>query len=162
MQENVAWHRQLGVYGICVKDSKLLVIHKNGGPYNSRYDLPGGSIEPNEPLPAALHREILEETGVSVRIIGHIGTRDFVVPWTRERYSHTHSHHIAIFYEVEYISGDVRFSPNVDDSSGAEWLDADRFAWDNSSPLVMQAVEWLAQRTIPVDTRYFTAWETKL
>lgn len=161
VKDNVHWHRQVGVYGVCVRDERLLVIHKNGGPYTVRFDLPGGSIEPNETLSDALHREFQEETGITVNIIDQIGTRDFVVPWTREGYPHTHSHHIAIFYSVEYVSGDVQNSPNIDDSNGAEWLDLNHFTQDNSSPLVIQAAEWVRKRIIPVDARQYAEWDIK-
>ncbi|MCM3629768.1 NUDIX domain-containing protein [Paenibacillus glycanilyticus] len=61
------WHRHLGVYGICLNEEKLLVIRKGGGPYFGRYDLPGGTVEANESLVGAMHREFLEETGLSNR-----------------------------------------------------------------------------------------------
>jgi len=38
------FHRAFGTYGIYYNDGKLLVIHKQGGPYTYRYDLPGGSL----------------------------------------------------------------------------------------------------------------------
>jgi ADP-ribose pyrophosphatase YjhB (NUDIX family) len=56
------WHKHLGVYGICIHEGKILLIHKIGGPYANRYDLPGGRVEPNEPLVDALRREFEEET----------------------------------------------------------------------------------------------------
>ncbi|CCI87724.1 phosphohydrolase [Lactobacillus gigeriorum] len=31
-----------GVYGVCIEEGKLLCVRKYGGPYNGRYDLPGG------------------------------------------------------------------------------------------------------------------------
>lgn len=33
----------LGVYGVCIKDNRVLSIKKTRGPYKNRYDLPGGS-----------------------------------------------------------------------------------------------------------------------
>lgn len=30
-----------GVYGICMREGRLLVIHKGRGAYTGRYDLPG-------------------------------------------------------------------------------------------------------------------------
>lgn len=156
--ETVHWHRHVGVYGICIRNNELLVIHKNGGPYTGRYDLPGGSIEPNESLIGALHREFHEETGIAVSVVGHVGTRDYVLPWIREGYSHTHCQHIALFYEVLVVAGDVADSPRIDDSNGAEWLDLANLNGDNSSPLVMQAVDWTKSRSIPVQTEYFEDW----
>ena len=38
--KNISNH--FGVYGVFVKDDKLLCINKTAGPYQNRYDLPGG------------------------------------------------------------------------------------------------------------------------
>ena len=37
------------------------------------WEYPGGMVEPGESLQDALHREILEEAGITVRIIGFFG-----------------------------------------------------------------------------------------
>ncbi|CAG7606178.1 hypothetical protein PAESOLCIP111_00889 [Paenibacillus solanacearum] len=155
------FHRHLGMYGVCVKDQKLLVIHKNGGPYTGRYDLPGGSIEPNETILNTVAREFLEETGIQVRIVSQIGTRDFVLPWTREGFDHTHCHHIAVLYDTKYVSGDVRHSPNIDDSLGAEWLSVSQINENNASPLVGAAKEWLLSGTWSLETKTYLEWTTK-
>ncbi len=39
-----------GVYGVCLQDGKLLCIEKTRGPYQHRFDLPGGSQEAGEGL----------------------------------------------------------------------------------------------------------------
>ena len=52
-----------GVYGVCLQDGKLLCIEKTRGPYQHRFDLPGGSQELGEGLTETLKREVLEETG---------------------------------------------------------------------------------------------------
>ncbi|MOA56407.1 hypothetical protein D3C78_1803790 [compost metagenome] len=93
----------------------MLVIHKNGGPYTGRFDLPGGSIEPNESILKTIVREFLEETGISIRVLSNIGTKDFIVPWKRSNFDHTHCHHIAVFYEVIRMSGSIEESPNIGD-----------------------------------------------
>ena len=36
--------KQLGAYGLIIKDGKILLIKKFGGPYDSKLDLPGGTI----------------------------------------------------------------------------------------------------------------------
>ena len=40
---------------------------------NSYYKLPGGGVEEGEDIMAALHREVLEETGRRVDVVGDIG-----------------------------------------------------------------------------------------
>ena len=52
-----------GVYGVCIQEGKLLCIEKTRGPYQHRFDLPGGSQEVGEGLTETLKREVREETG---------------------------------------------------------------------------------------------------
>lgn len=55
-----------GVYGVCLQEGKLLCIEKTRGPYQYRFDLPGGSQELGEGLTETLKREVLEETGYTL------------------------------------------------------------------------------------------------
>jgi ADP-ribose pyrophosphatase YjhB (NUDIX family) len=144
-----------------MQQGKLLVIRKKGGPYNGRYDLPGGTIEPYETIVSAVVREFVEETGTQVGVAGNIGVKDFIVPWTREGFEHTHCHHIALFYEVDYRSGDIRESPNIDDSAGTEWVHLDALHADNSSPLVMEAKSWLETGELDFRNKEYEAWDVK-
>ena len=48
----------LGIYGLCIKDDKILVIKKARGLYKGKFDLPGGRIEFGESFEESLKREI--------------------------------------------------------------------------------------------------------
>lgn len=41
---------------------------------DTQYVVPGGKVEPNEPLNAAVHREIKEETNLNIDVIKKLGT----------------------------------------------------------------------------------------
>ena len=58
--------KHFGVYGVCYENGKLLCIEKTRGPYQNRFDLPGGSQELGEGLTETLKREVLEETGYTL------------------------------------------------------------------------------------------------
>ena len=59
--------RHFGVYAVCFENGKLLCIEKTRGPYQHRYNLPGGSQRLGEGLTESPKREVLEETGFTVR-----------------------------------------------------------------------------------------------
>lgn len=59
--------KHFGVYAVCFENGKLLCIEKTRGPYQHRYDLPGGSQQLGEGLTETLIREVMEETGHTVR-----------------------------------------------------------------------------------------------
>lgn len=42
MRKKMEISEHFGVYGVCIEEGKLLCVRKYGGPYNGRYDLPGG------------------------------------------------------------------------------------------------------------------------
>ena len=56
----------LGIYGVCLKENRVLCIKKARGPYKNRFDLPGGSQKTSEGFTETLVREFLEETGYKV------------------------------------------------------------------------------------------------
>jgi len=152
------FYRHMGVYGICVTDKRILVIQKILGPYTGKYDLPGGRLEMMESLEQGITRELGEETGYTVRKLNNIGVCDFSVRWTLQDGMVENLHHVAILYEVELDSEEVTKaieSFEGQDSNGAIWLALDEVTSNNSSPLVMQAIEWINTRTIPVANGLF-------
>ena len=50
------YKEHLGVYGVNIFNNKLLCIKKTRGPYQYRYDLPGGSQKIGEGLVKTLKR----------------------------------------------------------------------------------------------------------
>lgn len=62
--------RRVNVRGIIYRDGKILAVrHKdeNGGPADY-YAIPGGGVDPYEPLVQAMERELMEETSVKANI----------------------------------------------------------------------------------------------
>lgn len=145
-EQSGIFYRHMGVYGVCVDDARILVIRKRLGPYTGKYDLPGGRLEERESLAQGIRRELREETGYSVRGLRSIGACDFSVLWTLRDGTVEHLHHIAILYEAAVDSNGMPAAIEAfeeQDSDGALWLPLVDAAPDNSSPLVLQAVEWI-------------------
>ncbi|WP_284646269.1 NUDIX hydrolase [Paenibacillus silviterrae] len=162
MSDNEQWHRHLGAYGICLKDENLLVILKGGGPYFGRYDLPGGTVEANESLAAAVQREFLEEAGINVEIKENVGVCDYLVPYDLPKRGTSHIHHVAVFYLVQNIGGTITLTPELfegQDSLGALWVPVKKMTAENSSPLVIQAIEWLKWRKLSFEFQRLDTWK---
>ncbi len=67
MDEAQNWPK-LGVSACVWRDGRVLVIQRGKPPVIGAWSLPGGHVEPGEPLRAAAARELLEETGVGADI----------------------------------------------------------------------------------------------
>jgi ADP-ribose pyrophosphatase YjhB (NUDIX family) len=63
------------VGGVVLGPEGLLLVRMAYGPTRGRYMLPGGIVDPGETLDVAVAREVLEETGVTVRVLGICGLR---------------------------------------------------------------------------------------
>ena len=69
-------HPQLAVSGAIFRDGKILLVRRARSPGNGFYSLPGGRVEFGESLHTALHREVDEETGLRIDILGFAGWRE--------------------------------------------------------------------------------------
>lgn len=86
-----------GVYGVCLQEGKLLCIEKTRGPYQNRFDLPGGGQELGEGLTETLEREVLEETGYTLSRYSNPRIYDVMVQEGGQDFA---VHHIMAFYDI--------------------------------------------------------------
>src|SRR6201991_3878349 len=67
---------QLAVSAAIFRDGKVLLVRRARSPGNGFYSLPGGRVEHGESLHTALAREVDEETGLEIEILGLAGWRE--------------------------------------------------------------------------------------
>jgi len=67
---------QLAVSAVIFRDGKVLLVRRARSPGKGFYSLPGGRVEFGESLHAALAREVDEETGLRIDILGLAGWRE--------------------------------------------------------------------------------------
>ena len=130
-----------GVYGVCLQDGKLLCIEKTRGPYQYRFDLPGGSQEAGEGLTETLKREVLEETGYTLSHYSNPRIYDVLVQEDGKDFA---VHHIMAFYDIvlDFESSQQSLPQEVldgsNDSANAIWLNWEEITEENVSPLVLK------------------------
>ena len=133
--------KHFGVYGVCYENGKLLCIEKTRGPYQHRYDLPGGSQQLGEGLTETLTREVMEETGYTLSRYLNPRIYDVLVQEEGQDFA---VHHIMAFYDIvldfersqQSLPHEVLDGSN--DSANAIWLPLEQITEENASPLVLK------------------------
>lgn len=141
--------RQYGVYGIIIKDDKILLIKKNGGPYDGKLDLPGGTIEFHEKPENTLKRELLEEVGIVAKKFKLFDADSVDFEWEFNNLL-IDGHHVGIFYEVLEFENNIQSSLNIDevndDSLGAEFYSIKKLNKTDLSLIALLELEKLGYK----------------
>lgn len=123
------------VSGILVRDGKLLLTKRKNDPFKGDWDFPGGFMEREESAEAAIRREMLEETGLSVEVKDVIGIYPGLYPL-----EHEPVHILSIAYLLDSASDKVMA---MDDAEEACWfaLDAlpENIAFNNAPKILADA-----------------------
>ena len=149
----------IGVYGICIKDNKLLCIKKVRGPYKNRFDLPGGSQKESEGLTETLVREFREETGYQIKNYRNCRVYDVFVKEQKRMV-----HHIMVFYNVDinFEQQDIiseKLEDELNDSSGIYWIDFEELDINNSSPLILKFKQELSNDKTILEKVVYKNWK---
>ena len=148
----------IGIYGICIRDNKLLCIQKERGPYKNRFDLPGGSQKESEGLTETLVREFREETGYEIEDYVNCRAYDAFV-----EESNRTVRHIMVFYDVDInleqqdaIS--EKLEDELNDSSGIYWIDLEELDIKNSSPFILKLKQELSDEKGALEKVVYKNW----
>ncbi len=133
--------RHFGVYAVCFENGKLLCIEKTRGPYQHRYDLPGGSQQLGEGLTETLTREVMEETGYTVRSYSNPRIYDVFV---REELKNFMVQHVMALYDVDIneevpqVAISEAVSDGVNDSLEYVWKAIQEITEENVLPVILK------------------------
>ncbi len=116
---------RVAVGAVVFKDDKVLLVRRAKPPAENVWAIPGGSVEIGESLREAAEREILEETGVTIRALEPVFTFDVI---DRDAGGGVRFHYVIIDLTAEYIQGVPMAG---DDASAARWFSSDELATMN-------------------------------
>jgi 8-oxo-dGTP diphosphatase len=110
---------RVAVGGIVFKNNRVLLVRRGKPPAEGDWAIPGGSVNLGETLQQAVERELLEETGITVKA-NEIADVFDVIP--RDPEGRVRFHYVIIDLMADYVSGQPR--PD-DDVSDARWIASD-------------------------------------
>ena len=129
-------------------DGKLLLgKNRAGGVYEGMLTVPGGGIEPGEDATAALHREVLEETGIDLthatveKVATTTGGSEKTLPDTGERVWAAMTFHNYVV-RLDAPASDVTLAAGSDFAQ-ASWLTRHELASQHLAPTVAQLLATL-------------------
>ena len=100
---------QIAVSAAIFRDGKVLLTRRARSPAKGFYSLPGGRVEFGESLHHALAREIDEETGLDIDIIGLAGWRE-VLPAAVGA-----GHYLIMSFAARWVAREPVLNDELDD-----------------------------------------------
>jgi len=109
----------VGVGGVIIVQGRALLIRRGSEPLLGEWSIPGGMLELGETLEQGVARELLEETGLTVRVIELIEVFDRIyvesTAGAEEGKKGPRFHYVIVDYLCERIAGDAMAGSDVTD-----------------------------------------------
>jgi len=124
----------VGVGGVVISAGRALLVRRGRAPLEGQWSIPGGMLEVGETLREGVRRELLEETGIEVRVGELIEVFERI---TSDSDAKTRYHFVVLDYLCEAVCGEPR--------AGSDVVDV---AWATPSELATFSISETATRVI--------------
>jgi len=125
----------VGVGGVVIEERRALLIRRGSEPLLGHWSIPGGTLELGETLVEGTERELMEETGLAVRVLDLIeiferiqfGRGGDETRTTLEEQRRPRFHFVIADYLCQRISGQAVAGGDVTDVAWARETELERF-----------------------------------
>ena len=133
---------ELAVSAAIFRNGEVLVVRRAGAPAKGLWTLPGGRVEVGETLVDAVRREVIEETALSIDVLGLAGYREIILP---QAVGERGRHFVILPFAARWISGEIVLN---DELSDGRWMAVEAVAGlpttDGLLEILRQAEQLLA------------------
>jgi len=109
----------VGVGVVVLRGDEVLLVQRGKAPNKGQWSIPGGKQRLGETVMQAVHRELLEETGVKIKQAALLDVVDVIMPDDNGKIQY---HYTLVDYQAEWLSGEGR---SGDDADAVKWVSFD-------------------------------------
>jgi 8-oxo-dGTP diphosphatase len=125
----------VGIGGVVIEDGRALLIRRGNEPLIGQWSIPGGTLELGETLEEGTARELMEETGLKVRVLEMIEVFERInfgrgadETWTTmEERRRPRFHFVIVDFLCERLSGAPVAGGDVTDVAWADENNLEKF-----------------------------------
>src|SRR5437016_8272622 len=132
----------VGIGGVIIDQGRALLIRRGNQPLLGEWSIPGGTLEIGESLEEGVARELLEETGVEVRVLDLIEVFDRIfpaeVPAGADVQGRPRFHFVIADYLCERVAGEPRAGSDVTDVAFAREDELPKFHLTETATRVLK------------------------
>lgn len=132
----------VGVGGVIIDQDLTVLIRRGSEPLLGEWSIPGGTLELGETLERGVARELLEETGIEVRVLQLIEVFDRVYPAdgvaAGQAIERPRFHYVIADYLCERIGGELRAGSDVTDVALAREEELARFCLTETATRILK------------------------
>ena len=134
----------VGVGGVIVDHGRVVLIKRRFEPLAGQWSLPGGAVDVGETLVECVVREMLEETGLVVKVGPVVEVFDRII---RDDGGRVQFHYVLVDYLCRPIGGELRAGSDVADAVYAAPEELADFALaDPATVVIRRAMEMAGER----------------
>jgi 8-oxo-dGTP diphosphatase len=117
----------VGVGGVVIVEGRALLVRRGTPPLLGEWSIPGGLLETGETLIEGVERELLEETGLTVRAVDLIEALERIFP-SENGSSRPRYHFVILDYLCERVSGEPQAGGDATEIAFAREDELDRYS----------------------------------
>ena len=109
-------HPRVGVGAVVLREGRVLLVRRGVAPAMGLWAIPGGGLRIGETIQAGAEREILEETGITIRAGAPLFTCD---SFEKDEAGRIRFHYVIVDVAADYLSGEAK---GIDDALDTRWV----------------------------------------